>query len=132
MPLAKEDLNFIKSQFEEWIAELAPDLKPGVYDLELRNRMLKVEEELKHQRELMQQGFTMMDKRFEQVDKRFEAMQQNMDKRFEQVDKRFEAMQQNMNKWFETLTNRIDSFMKWSFGMTLTATGVIIAVLKYT
>jgi len=65
MPLAKEDLNLIKSQFEEWIAELAPDLKPGVYDLELRTRMLKVEEELKHQRELMQQGFTIMDKRFE-------------------------------------------------------------------
>ena len=29
--------------------------------------MIRVEEELKHQRELMQQGFAMMDKRFEEM-----------------------------------------------------------------
>ncbi len=59
---------------------MLPEQKPGVYDLELRTRMRKVEEELRHQRELMQQGFAMMEKRFELVDKRFE-----------QVDKRFES-----------------------------------------
>ena len=108
--LAKEDIEYIKLQFEQWLAELVPENKPGVYDLELRNRMLKVEQELKHQRELMQQGFGIMEKRFEQVDKRFE-----------QVDKRFEA-----------LTGRIDTFMRWSFGLTLTVGGIIIAVLKFT
>ena len=54
---AKEDIEYIKSQFEQWLVELVPENKPGVYDLELRNRMRKVEQELKHQRELMQQGF---------------------------------------------------------------------------
>ncbi len=39
------------------------------------NSMVRVEEELKHQRELLK---TFM----QQMDKRFEAMQQNMDKRF--------------------------------------------------
>ena len=148
--LAQEDIEYIKSQFEEWIAELIPEHKPGVYDLELRNRMLKVEQELKHQRELMQQGFVLMekrfeqvDKRFEQVDKRFETMQQTMDKRFEimhqTMDKRFEVMHQTMDKRFEqvdkrfeVLTGRIDTFMRWSFGLTLTVGGIIIAVLKFT
>ncbi|MFO7749237.1 MAG: hypothetical protein R6V54_04005 [Desulfobacteraceae bacterium] len=132
MPLAKEDMEIIKSQFEKWLAELAPEMKPGVYDLELRNRILKVEEELKNQRELMQQGFAMMDKRFESIqhnmDKRFESMQHNMDKRFEQMDKHFEQI----DKRFESLTNRLDSFMRWSFGVTLTVGGIVIAVLKYT
>ena len=143
--LAQEDIEYIKSQFEYWLAELVPENKPGVYDLELRNRMLKVEQELKHQRELMQQGFDLMEKRFEQVDKRFETMQQAMDKRFEQVDKRFEqmdkrfeTMQQAMDKRFEQvdrrfeeLTGRIDTFMRWSFGLTLTVGGIVITVLKF-
>lgn len=72
--------------------------------------MVRVEEELKNQRELMKQGFDLMEKRFEQVEKRFE-----------QVDQRFES-----------LTKRIDRFMIWSFGLTVTMAGVIIAVLKLT
>ena len=146
MPLAKEDMDLIKAQFEAWLAELLPEQKPGVYDLELRTRMLKVEEELRHQRELMQQGFAMMEKRFEQVDKRFETLQHNMDKRFEQVDKRleqvdkrfgqvdkrFESIQETMDKRFDALTNRIDRFMRWSFALTLTVAGIIIAVPKFT
>jgi chaperonin cofactor prefoldin len=153
MPLVKEDIDFIKAQFEAWLTEMLPEQKPGVYDLELRTRMLKVEEELRHQRELMQQGFAMMEKRFEQVDKRFESMQHNMDKRFEQVDKRIESLQHNMDRRFEqverrfeqmdkrfeqmdkrfdVLTVRIDRFMRWSFGLTLTVAGIIIAVLKFT
>ncbi len=67
-----------------------------------------MEEELRHQRELMQQGLAQMEKRFEQVDQRFE-----------QVDQRFEQ-----------ITRRIDRFMIWSFGVTVTAAGTVIAVLK--
>jgi DNA anti-recombination protein RmuC len=149
MPLAKEDIDFIKAQFEAWLTEMLPEQKPGVYDLELRTRMLKVEEELRHQRELMQQGFAMMEKRFDQVDKWFEQVDkrfEQVEKRFEQVDKRFESMQHNMDKRFEqverrfeqmdkrfdVLTVRIDRFMRWSFGLTLTVAGIIIAVLKFT
>ena len=58
-----------------------------------------LELELKHQRELMQQGFEHMNKRFEAVDKRFEAM----DKRFEAVDRRFEEMRSDTNQRFEEL-----------------------------
>ena len=62
--------------------------------------------ELRHQRELMQQGFAMMNKRFEAVDKRFEAIDKrfeelrcDMNQRFEMMDKRFEAV----DKRFEEL-----------------------------
>lgn len=81
--------------------------------------MIRVEEELKHQRELMQQGFAMMDKRFDAVDKRFEEMQQQMDKRFEAADKRFEE-----------ITSRLDRFMVWSFSTTVTVGGLVVAILK--
>ena len=55
-------------------------------------------------------------------------MREDMNKRFEQVDRRFEQV----DKHFESLTKRIDRFMVWSFGLTVTMSGVIIAVLKLT
>jgi len=48
----------------------------------------------------------------------------------EQMDKRFEAMQNEMNRRFENLTRRIDRFMFWSFTITLTVGGFVVAALK--
>ncbi len=47
------------------------------YELEIRERIVRVEEELKHQQKLIIEGFNRLDKRFEQI--MFE-----MNKRFEQ------------------------------------------------
>ena len=137
MALAEQDIEFIKQHLGEWLTEVSLGKPPAVYEIELRERMIRVEEELKHQRELMQQGFAMMDKRFEEmqhqidkrfdaVDKRFEEMQQQMDKHFEAVDKRFEAM----DKRFEEITSRLDRFMVWSFSTTVTVGGLVVAILK--
>ena len=63
---------------------------PGTQLLE---RMVRVEEELKAQR-------TLMDERFGFVARRFEDMFDNMNTRFEAVDKRFE----DTNARFKTLT----------------------------
>ena len=80
--------------------------------LDLLERIIRVEEELKHQREMIQVLIKQMDKRFEQMqnnmDKRFEQMQHNIDKRFEQVDKRLEQMQNNMDKRFEQMQHNMD------------------------
>ena len=126
MALAEQDIAFIKQHLGEWLAEVSLGKPPAVYEIELRERMIRVEEELKHQRELMQQGFVMMDKRFEelqhQMDKRFDAV----DKRFEAVDKRFESM----DKRFEEITRRLDRFMVWSFSTTVTVGGLVVAILK--
>ncbi len=109
MSLATEDIEFIKQHIGEWLVETNFGKPQAVHEFELRERMVRVEEELKHQRELIQQILVQMDKRFEQVDKRFEKME----------------------KRFETLTQRIDRFMVWSFGITLTTGGIVIGVLKF-
>lgn len=137
MALAQEDLELIKQQLGDyvkqnlgaWLAEQSLGKPPVVYEIELRERMLRVEEELRHQRELMREGFAQVDKRLEQVDKRFDQVDKSfeqVDKRFEQVDKRFESVQQDIRG----LQQRMDSFMRWSFGITMGTGGIIIGVLK--
>jgi chaperonin cofactor prefoldin len=159
MNLAPDDIQFIKAHLGEWLAEQSLGKPPAVYEIELRERMVRVEEELKHQRELIKTILVEMDKRFdatqeqiekrfeaaqeqlekrfEAMDKRFEAIQEQMDKRFDAVDKRFEAIQEQMDKRFdavdkrfEELTRRIDRFMFWSFGLTVSIGALIVATLK--
>jgi len=93
-------------------------------DVDLRNEMILLRED-------MDKRFEQVDKRFEQVDKRFEQMQQETAKRFEQVDKRFEQMQQETAKRFDQLTTRIDHFMIWSFATTISVGGLIVALIKF-
>jgi hypothetical protein len=121
MALAQEDIEQIQYLIKKALFETPETLNANVrYELDLRERTIRVEEELKHQRELMVEGFKQMDKRFEQVDKRFEQMQAETARRFEQVDKRFEQ-----------LASRIDHFMVWSFATTLTVGGIVIAAIKF-
>ncbi|WP_296701348.1 hypothetical protein [Thiocapsa sp. UBA6158] len=151
MALAREDIEFIKAHLGEWLAEQSFAKPPAVYEIELRERMVRVEEELRHQRELIQTILVQMDKRFDAVEKRFEQMQLNMDKRFEAVDKRFEQMQLNMDqhfdavekrfeatdkrfeamdKRFEELTRRLDRFMFWSLGLTISVGALVVAAIR--
>jgi ABC-type phosphate transport system auxiliary subunit len=143
MPLAQNDYDaigeYVRRNLGAWLQEQSLSKPPHVYEIELRERMVRVEEELKNQRDLMKQGFDLMDKRFEEMNKRFEEMREDMNMRFQQVDRRFEEMREDMNarfqqvdKRFESLTKRIDRFMVWSFGLSVTMAGVIIAVLKLT
>ena len=48
MALAQEDIEFIKAHLGEWLAEQSLGKPPMVYEIELRERMVRVEEELKH------------------------------------------------------------------------------------
>lgn len=81
-------------------------------EMDIRERTVRVEEELKNQREIirdlivnMNSRFEQVDKRFEQVDRRFEEMRNDMNSRFEQVDRRFEDLDKrfNMMMWFTGL-----------------------------
>ena len=122
MALAQEDIEFIKKNLGNWLAEQSLGKPPVVYEIELRERMVRVEEELKHQRELMRQGFEMMERRFEQVEKRFEQI----DKRFEQVDKRFEQV----DKRFDEMLRRHDRHFLWLVGFIATSAGLVIAASR--
>ncbi len=156
MALAEQDIREIESLINR-VIEQRPEVKNANvrYEIDLRERIIRVEEELKHQRELMMEGFRRMDERFEQVekrfqqiekrfeqverrfeeiDKRFELMQQEMNRRFEQIDKRFEQVDkrfEQVDKRFEQLTTRIDRFMIWSFATTVSVGGIVIAAIKF-
>jgi hypothetical protein len=76
MALTKKDLlqieEHIKNNIVSWIGDIPLTKSQYFNEIELIERIVRVEEELKSQRELMQAGFEHMNKRFEQVDKRFE------------------------------------------------------------
>ncbi|MBF0264847.1 MAG: hypothetical protein HQL46_06200 [Gammaproteobacteria bacterium] len=144
MALAQDDIKQIQELIKQEL-QLEPVNNANVrYEIELRERMLRVEEELKHQRELMLEGFKQsdirfkemqhnMDKRFEQVEKRFEQVDkrfEQVDKRFEQVDKRFESMQETMNNGFKEINRRMDRFMFWSLGVTISTAIFVVTYLK--
>jgi len=129
MALAQEDIQFIKDHLGEWLAEQSLGKPPAVYEIELRERMVRVEEALQHQRELMRAGFAQMDQRhrelredmaarFEQVDKRLEQVDKRLeqvDKHFEQVDKRFEQVDkrfEQVDKHFEQGDKRFESIQQ--------------------
>ena len=116
MPLRDEDIQRIGDYVKPWIRELVDAVAPqpvvaGI-DAQLLERMVRVEEELKAQRELMDERFTAMDRRFEDLigymDKRFDAV----DKRFDAVDKRFEDLIGYMNKRFEAVDKRFEAVDK--------------------
>ncbi|MCB2261779.1 MAG: hypothetical protein LGR52_02385, partial [Candidatus Thiosymbion ectosymbiont of Robbea hypermnestra] len=64
MNLAAEDIRFIKGHLGEWLTEESLAQPPAVYEIELRERMVRIEEELGHQRDLIRTILEQMDKRF--------------------------------------------------------------------
>ena len=115
--------NHIKSNIGSWIGDISLTKSSYFNEIELIERMVRVEEELKNQRELILIGF-------EQSNKRFEDMQKYMDKRFEQVDKRFEDMQKYMDKRFEDVNNKFKMmFAFMTLGFTILAT--MMTVFKF-
>ena len=78
----------------------------------IMERLIRLEEELKAQRELMEV-------RFEAMDKRFEDLIHQMDQRFGAVDKRFEEV----NRRFTMLT--------WLISSLFGALALLITVFKF-
>jgi len=126
MELTKEQLeqigSYIESNFDRFSAK-SNVVQLRSYDIQLIERMTRIEEELRSQRELilkqnetMQFGFAQMDKRFEsmqkQMDERFESMQKQIDERFRASDRRFEMMQKSMESRFEQVDKRFDDANK--------------------
>ncbi len=99
MEFTKEQLeqigSYIESNFDRFSAKSnVVQLRP--YDIQLIERMTRIEEELKAQRELMQFGFN-------QIDRRLEAT----DKRFDDVNKKFSMMMWMMSAGFTIIATVI-------------------------
>ncbi len=75
---------YVQDHLEEWSRGKIVGFRTD-REIELLERIVRVEEGLKAQAELMRQGFEQMEKRFEEVDKRFEVLQHYSDKRFSQL-----------------------------------------------
>ena len=102
--------DYIRLHIPEWYPAVNTDRQ-----IDLVERIVRVEEELKSQRELMIQGFNAMDKRFESNDKRFD----DVNKRFDDVNKRFADM-----------NNRFNS-LQWSMGLGFTLIAGLMAVFNF-
>ena len=72
MTLATEDIQFIKQHVGEWLAEVSLSKPPAVYEIGLHERIIRVEEELRHQRDLIKQVLEQMDKRFDEINRRMD------------------------------------------------------------
>jgi septum formation inhibitor MinC len=126
MALEKQDFKEIEDYLIENIHKILSRQslsQPSiVYEIELLERMVRVEGELKNKRELMKDQFKLTEKMFEQIDKRFEQV----DKRFEQVDKRFEQT----DKRFEDVNSKFKMMFAFiSLGFTTLA--VMMTLFKF-
>ena len=96
---------YVKKNLPKWLGESSKAFRS---EIDLRERTVRVEEELRSQRELMKQGF-------DEMGKRFEFFERSIDKRFEQVDKRL-------------------TLMTWAMGLGFTAVlgfiSIAIAIIK--
>ena len=108
MTLRDEDVGRIGEYVKPWLRqmmdEMSPRPEPVGADTRLLERMVRVEEELRAQRTLMDERFAFMARRFEAVDGRFDAV----DKRFEDLightNTRFEESHAHTNSRFRMLT----------------------------
>ncbi|MDA3951683.1 MAG: hypothetical protein PF508_20925, partial [Spirochaeta sp.] len=101
---------YVKQHLPEWTRETGT---PGVEastaeelrrEIDIRERIVRVEEELKTSRELMREGFTAVDRRFEAIDKRFEDQAASFNARFEDMNSRFTDMQKHTNRWMTLIS----------------------------
>ena len=151
MAIAQADLlqisEHVQQNLAQWIAHIPVngDRTSLTYEIEIRERIVRVEEELRHQRELMREGFEKMDLRFadmqKYMDKRFEAM----DKRFEvaqlSINQRFESMQLSINQRFEAMDTRFEDMIKymnsrfsslqWLMGIGFTLITVLMSIYHF-
>jgi archaellum component FlaC len=149
--MTPEEINGISEQIARFMLKEAEEGKSDfltrLYQAEIRNskdpalleRMIRVEEELRHQGRrfedmlgTMRDNFAQVDKRFEQVDKRFEQVDKrfeeliaNMNYRFEQVDKRFEQV----DKRFEQVDKRFSRLYGYLFAVSLALMSGIFGLL---
>ena len=131
MELTKEQLeqigSYIESNFDRFGAK-SNVIQLRQYDIQLIERMTRIEEELRSQRELILKQNETMQFGFAQMDKRFESMQKQMDERFASVDKRFEMIQINMDTRFDDMNKKF-TMMMWMMTAGFTIIATVITLL---
>ena len=123
MPVDDRELqrigDFVKGNLHGWLQEVVPQVMQGTQLLE---RMVRIEEELKTQRELMAARFDASDRRFDDVNQRFDDVNQ----RFEDMNRRFE----DVNRRFGD-QNRRFSAMQWMIGGGILLVTLLMSVYEF-
>lgn len=153
MDLTEEQLKrigeYVSRNFDELI-ERSSYGRMRSYEITVIERVTRVEEELKSQRDLMMKQHEMTMFGFQQMEKRFEVIQKSMDDRFESMQKdmdvHFGAMQKNMDDRFESVlentehrfisidkrfddVNRRFTMLMWAMGIGFTLTTTAISIV---
>jgi len=103
-------------------------------DKALLERMIRVEEELKHIHKRFDENREYQEKRFEAIDKRFEENREYQKQLFETTNKRFEENQALNKELFKALDKRLDKMdknMKWLTGFGLAFLSILITVYQF-
>ena len=142
MALRDEDIgrieDYVKPCLRGVVEDLIPGGEPAGVGVQLLERMVWVEEELKAQRQLMDERFGFMERRFEAVDKRFEVMLGHADSRFAEhvghTNTRSADLIAQMNTRFADLTIQMNarfSELTWMIGVgfVITALTTLYALL---
>lgn len=135
MPIRDEDVGRIGEYVKPWLRELVNQMVPTAeiagLGPQLMERMVRVEEELKAQRDLMDERFVSMDRRFTDLLAQMNARFEGVDRRFESADQRFEDLIAQMNKRFESVDKRFNT-LTWMIGVgfaVITSLTTIFALL---
>ncbi len=154
--LKKEEfIGIIKSLVAEQVEAYVREHEIKAKEFSLLERIIRVEEELKAQREIIASLQREMGARFEAIEKRFETMNKAMEKRFETMnkamEKRFETMNKAMEKRFEAVEKRFEavekrfetvdkrfesvekrlSFLQWFMAGGFTFISVLITIINF-
>ncbi|MFO7879879.1 MAG: hypothetical protein R6V52_07575 [Bacteroidales bacterium] len=98
---------YVRENLPNWLSDMNLTPTTDFHGMTLHERWIRVEEELRNQRDLISTVLHQMDKRFEQVDKQLSIMREDMDKRFEQVDKKLSIMREDMDRRFEQVDKQL-------------------------
>ena len=116
MALRDEDIGRIGDYVKPWLRSVVEDMiprhEPAGIGAQLLERMVRVEEELKSQRQLMDERFGFMEHRFAAMDNRFEELLDHTNSRFEAVDKRFEAVDRRFEEVLDHTNSRFEAVDK--------------------
>ena len=143
MTLSDGDLQhigrYVRAELPGWLNELGPWALGG----QLMERMVRVEEELKSQREILLTHVETSDRRFGDMNRRFEDANRRFDdvnQRFEDVNKRFDDVNErfeDVNKRFDDVNKRFDDNNKrhtttqWAVGIGFVVLTALVTVYQF-
>ena len=106
--------SYVKNHLPEWLNGAQPDISAQFF--EYMGRLIRLEEAINRQGDLIEKLIHQMDKRIDQMDKRFDQIDKRfdqIDKRIDQVDKRIDELSHQMDKRFEQVDRRFEQMEKY-------------------